>query len=54
MQTYAMILAGQEKNIDNLGEMTQIVNHDRVGNQAVNQQFHGPVYLSVYLMILFQ
>ena len=34
--------------------MTHIVNHDRISNQAATQQFYAPVYLSVFLTILFQ
>jgi len=44
----------KEEYVDNSGDMTHIVNHDRISNQAATQHFHAPVYLSVFLTISFQ
>jgi hypothetical protein len=34
--------------------MAHFVNHDRISNQAATQHFYAPVYLSVFLTMLFQ
>jgi len=40
--------------IHSSGEMTHIVNHDHISNQAAAQYFYSPVYLSVLLTIFFE
>jgi hypothetical protein len=43
-----------EKYVDSGREMTHFVNSGSISNQAATQHFYAPVYLSVFLTMLFQ
>jgi hypothetical protein len=44
----------EEKYVNSSGEITHIANLNRISNLAVAHHFYAPVYLSVFLTILFQ